>query len=58
MKRLIPLLLLAALVLAGLPGDPSLADGYKAAGVDDFIHVRADVTATLGQILSSLEASA
>ncbi len=45
-------------VLAGLPGDPSLSDGYKAAGVDDFIHVRADVTATLGQILSSLEASA
>lgn len=30
-------------VLAGLPADPALVERYRAAGIDEFIHLKADV---------------
>jgi methylmalonyl-CoA mutase len=38
-------------VLAGLPADPAVAEQYRAAGIDEFIHVRADVCAVLAGLL-------
>jgi methylmalonyl-CoA mutase len=37
-------------VLAGLPGDPAVADVYRAAGVDEFIHLKANAEAVLSAI--------
>jgi methylmalonyl-CoA mutase len=44
-------------VLAGLPNDPAVVQAYRDAGVDDFIHVRANVAELLGNLLTSLEAT-
>jgi len=41
-------------ILAGLPTDPSVVVRYRAAGVDDFIHLRADAEAVLGGLLTRL----
>jgi methylmalonyl-CoA mutase len=42
-------------VLAGLPTLPETVAAYREAGVDEFIHVRADVTEVLGKLLNKIE---
>ncbi len=44
-------------VLAGLPRDEAVQKAFSDAGVDEFIHVRADVPATLGRMLNRLGAN-
>jgi methylmalonyl-CoA mutase len=44
-------------VVTGLPADAAVVAAYRAAGVDEFIHVRADVVALLGQLLAQMEVS-
>jgi methylmalonyl-CoA mutase len=44
-------------VVAGLPADAAVVAAYRAAGVDEFIHVRADVVALLGKLLAQMEVS-
>lgn len=44
-------------VLAGQPQDAALAAAFRSAGVDEFIHVRADVPATLGRLLKAVGAN-
>jgi methylmalonyl-CoA mutase len=41
-------------ILAGLPADEALVATYKAAGVDDFIHIRANNRAMLANIQKSI----
>ncbi len=41
-------------ILAGLPADETLAAAYKAAGFDDFIHIRANVRGMLAAIQKSI----
>ncbi|HWA87157.1 MAG TPA: methylmalonyl-CoA mutase family protein, partial [Opitutus sp.] len=43
-------------VLAGLPADPAVVTEYRAAGVDEFIHVRANVVEVLGGLLKRIGA--
>jgi len=43
-------------VLAGLPADPAVVDQYRAAGVDEFIHVRANVCDVLARLLQQMGA--
>lgn len=43
-------------ILAGLPADEATTAAYKAAGFDDFIHVRANVRAMLAGILKQIGA--
>lgn len=45
-------------VLAGLPTDPTVVAAYRSAGVDEFIHVRANVTELLAKFLKQIGASA
>jgi methylmalonyl-CoA mutase len=42
-------------VLAGLPALPATVAAYREAGVDEFIHVRADVSEVLGKFLTQIE---
>jgi len=44
------------LVLAGLPADTATVDNFRAAGIDEFIHVRANVTAMLANFLRQIGA--
>ncbi|OIR07219.1 methylmalonyl-CoA mutase [mine drainage metagenome] len=46
----------AVVVLAGLPADKALADQFKAAGVDEFIHIRANVGDLLANLLKKIGA--
>ena len=46
-----------SVVVAGLPADPALVSGFRAAGVDEFIHVRANVIELLGKFIAAMEAS-
>jgi methylmalonyl-CoA mutase len=46
----------AVIILAGYPQDQ--IDAFTAAGVQEFIHVRADVVATLGRILGRMGVTA
>ena len=41
-------------VLAGLPGTPELQAQFKAAGVDEFIHIRANCAKVLAGILNQI----
>ena len=43
-------------VLAGLPRDPQLVVRYQAAGVDEFIHVKANLPEILTRLLNKLGA--
>jgi len=43
-------------VLAGLPADKALVDSFHAAGVDEFIHVRANVRELLAKLLKQIGA--
>ncbi|HTZ20026.1 MAG TPA: methylmalonyl-CoA mutase family protein [Opitutaceae bacterium] len=43
-------------VLAGLPADPAVVEQYRVAGVDEFIHVRANVRALLAGLLKRIGA--
>lgn len=43
-------------ILAGLPADETLTAAYKTAGIDDFIHVRANVRGMLAAIQKSIGA--
>ncbi len=43
-------------VLAGLPADKALVEQFKTAGVDEFIHVRANVRAILANLLKKIGA--
>ena len=45
-------------VLAGLPADPAVVAQYRAAGVDEFIHVRASVRDVLAGLLKQIGALA
>jgi methylmalonyl-CoA mutase len=45
-------------VLAGLPTDPVTTDAYRKAGIDEFIHLRANVHAVLAKILKQIGAIA
>ena len=44
------------IVLAGLPREEALVQSFRDAGVDEFIHVRANIPDVLGRVLSALEA--
>lgn len=44
-------------VLAGLPADPQVVDAFRAAGVDEFIHIRANAHAILARFLNEIGAS-
>ena len=44
-------------VLAGLPAEPATIAAYRAAGVDEFIHVRANVCELLAKFLKQIGAS-
>ena len=44
------------LVLAGLPADPATVAAFKTAGIDEFIHVRANVHDVLAGLLKKLGA--
>ncbi len=44
------------IILAGMPADETLAATYKAAGFDDFIHVKSNVRATLANLLKKIGA--
>lgn len=41
-------------VLAGLPADPAVVAAYRTAGVDEFIHVRANVHDLLAKLLKQI----
>jgi methylmalonyl-CoA mutase len=41
-------------VVAGLPAEPVIAESFRAAGVDEFIHVRANVHSVLTRILQQI----
>ncbi len=43
-------------VLAGLPAEPATVAAYRAAGVDEFIHVRAHVQELLAKLLKQIGA--
>jgi len=43
-------------VLAGLPAEPATVEAFRAAGVDEFIHIRANVEATLAKFLKQIGA--
>jgi methylmalonyl-CoA mutase len=43
-------------VLAGLPAEPAVVDQYRAAGIDEFIHVRANVRDVLAKLLQQIGA--
>ncbi len=43
-------------ILAGLPADAAVVAGYRAAGIDDFIHVRANVHDFLATLLQKIGA--
>ena len=43
------------IVLAGLPREEALVQSFRDAGVDEFIHVRANVPEVLGRLLTALE---
>ena len=43
-------------VLAGLPAEKALVDSYHAAGIDEFIHVRANVRELLAKLLKKIGA--
>jgi methylmalonyl-CoA mutase len=45
-------------VLAGLPADPALVASYRAAGVDEFIHLRANAHDLLAKLLKQIGALA
>ncbi|HVU32390.1 MAG TPA: methylmalonyl-CoA mutase family protein [Opitutaceae bacterium] len=45
-------------VLAGLPAEPQVVEAYRTAGVDEFIHMRANVHATLAKLLKEMGALA
>ncbi len=45
-----------ALVLAGLPADAALTTAFRDAGVDEFIHVRANVREVLAKFLKKIGA--
>ena len=45
-------------ILAGLPAEPAMVAAYRAAGVDEFIHVRANVHDLLAQLLKQIGALA
>ncbi len=44
------------LVLAGLPADTATVDAFRAAGIDEFIHLRANVPAMLANFLRQIGA--
>lgn len=44
------------IILAGQPADETLAAAYKAAGFDDFIHIKSNVRATLASLLKKIGA--
>jgi methylmalonyl-CoA mutase len=46
----------AIIVLAGLPAEPATVAAFKQAGVDEFIHVRANVREILSQLLARIGA--
>jgi len=46
------------IVLAGLPADPAVVAAYRTAGVDEFIHVRANVHDLLAKLLKQIGALA
>ena len=43
-------------MLAGLPADKAQVDSFKAAGIDEFIHVRANVRELLANLLKKIGA--
>ncbi len=43
-------------ILAGLPAEQATVDAYKQAGIDDFIHVRANLRDMLAQLLAKIGA--
>lgn len=43
-------------VLAGLPADKAVVEQFKAAGVDEFIHIRANLRELLGKFLKQIGA--
>ena len=43
-------------VLAGLPADPATVEAFKKAGIDEFIHVRANLRDMLAQLLAKIGA--
>lgn len=43
-------------VLAGLPAEPAVVEAYREAGVDEFIHIRANVQAALAKLLKQIGA--
>lgn len=43
-------------ILAGLPAEPATVEAYKQAGIDDFIHIRANVRDLLAQLLAKIGA--
>ncbi len=43
-------------VLAGLPAEQATVDAFKQAGIDEFIHVRANIRAMLAQLLAKIGA--
>jgi len=47
-----------ALLLAGLPADESVVAAYRAAGVDEFLHLRCDAPSILSALLDALAARA
>jgi methylmalonyl-CoA mutase len=44
------------IVLAGLPREEAVLQSYRDAGVDEFVHVRANVPEILGRLLTAIEA--
>lgn len=45
-------------VLAGLPAEPAVVTAYKEAGIDEFIHIRANVYEMLAKLLKQIGATA
>jgi len=45
-------------VLAGLPAEPAVVAAYKEAGIDEFIHIRANVYELLANLLKKIGATA
>ncbi|MBK8478857.1 MAG: methylmalonyl-CoA mutase [Opitutaceae bacterium] len=43
-------------ILAGLPAEPATVEAFKQAGIDDFIHIRANVRDLLAQLLAKIGA--
>jgi len=44
----------AVIVLAGLPADPAVVATYRVAGVDEFIHLRADTHAVVSALMRKI----